>query len=133
MGEEQIEEHLRYVETNPHRDQLEKVFELAGIEYGRIDYCVVDGRVQTFEINTNPTVVQGTAYRAGDMSTYADLHEDALTRLLARGTGGGKIPNPFRTPERPGTSAEAASDYAIARVRSAWTRYDPIRKSRSTS
>lgn len=28
-------------------------FEIAGIDYGRIDYAVVDGRVVVFEINTN--------------------------------------------------------------------------------
>jgi D-alanine-D-alanine ligase-like ATP-grasp enzyme len=29
---------------------------MAGIEYGRVDYTVHDGRLQIWEINTNPTI-----------------------------------------------------------------------------
>jgi hypothetical protein len=52
------EEH-RYVEENPHADVLRERFKLANIEYGRIDYGIVEGRVQVYEINTNPTIVGG--------------------------------------------------------------------------
>jgi hypothetical protein len=45
-----------FIETNPHAAQLARVFEIAGIEYGRADYGVVDGRMQVYEINTNPTI-----------------------------------------------------------------------------
>ncbi len=47
-------EETRYLEENPHREQLKRIFQIAGIEYGRIDYGIVDGRVQVWEINTNP-------------------------------------------------------------------------------
>jgi hypothetical protein len=43
-----------YVETNPHEAMLRRIFGLARIQYGRMDYAVVDGRIQVFEINTNP-------------------------------------------------------------------------------
>lgn len=84
FGEAEYNEHLKYVAENPHRDQLKQIFDLASIDYGRIDYCVVNDVVQTFEINTNPTVLQATASRQGDMSFYAKLHEDALKALLER-------------------------------------------------
>jgi hypothetical protein len=51
---ELIAEEARYVFDNPHAEHLRKVFALAGIEFGRADYCVADGRVEVFEINTNP-------------------------------------------------------------------------------
>ncbi len=51
-----IAEEARFLETNPHAGRLWELFELAGIEYGRIDYGVADGRLQVWEINTNPTV-----------------------------------------------------------------------------
>jgi hypothetical protein len=124
MGEEQIEEHLRYVETNPHRDQLEKVFELGGIEYGRIDYCVVDGRVQTFEINTNPTVVQGRAHHAGDMTPYTRLHEDALLRLRERAADGPELPNPLFADGVRALTADEASEAMIAVIRDGWLARD---------
>ncbi len=45
---------LRYIMDNPHRNALARAFNLAGIEYGRADYGVINGRVQVYEINTNP-------------------------------------------------------------------------------
>jgi len=69
-----------YVADNPHAAGIERVFALAGIDYGRIDYGVVDGRIQTFEINNNPTVLaRPPGWDAGaNYSRYADLHAKAL-------------------------------------------------------
>lgn len=43
-----------------HGPMLRQIFRLANIDFGRIDYAVVNGEIQTFEINTNPTI--GSAY-----------------------------------------------------------------------
>ena len=53
-------EELAYVEGNPHERELREIFEIAGTDYGRIDYSMLDGRVQTWEINLNPTIGRGT-------------------------------------------------------------------------
>ncbi len=53
-SEEFVEEEMRYLAENPHLEQLRKIFEIANIQYGRIDYGVLEGRVQVWEINTNP-------------------------------------------------------------------------------
>ncbi|WP_159783478.1 hypothetical protein [Sodalinema gerasimenkoae] len=50
------EEEKIYVETNPHEEQLREIFELADIQYGRIDYSLLDGVLQVWEINTNPHI-----------------------------------------------------------------------------
>jgi hypothetical protein len=42
---------------NPHEDALRALFRLARIEYGRVDYAVLDGALQVWEINTNPTLL----------------------------------------------------------------------------
>lgn len=47
-----------YVNTNPHKALLQPIFETARIDYGRMDYAVVDGKVRVFEINTNPTIIE---------------------------------------------------------------------------
>jgi hypothetical protein len=47
-------EEWRFLRTNPHEEALQEIFAAARIDYGRIDYSVVDGRIQVFEINTNP-------------------------------------------------------------------------------
>lgn len=42
--------------ANRYVDHLERIFELAGIEYGRADFQVIDGRPVIYEINTNPYI-----------------------------------------------------------------------------
>jgi hypothetical protein len=50
-----IQEEEDYVFGNPHAEQLRTIFELAQTDFGRVDYAIVDGRIEVFEINTNPT------------------------------------------------------------------------------
>jgi hypothetical protein len=60
FSREMVLEENDYVSRNPHEAQLKEIFEVAGVEYGRIDYALKDGRVQTWEINLNPTIGRGT-------------------------------------------------------------------------
>jgi hypothetical protein len=46
-----------YMRDNPHNDWLLKNFHTAGISYGRADYSLVNGELQLWEINLNPTFV----------------------------------------------------------------------------
>jgi hypothetical protein len=48
-----------------------RTFELARIEFGRIDYSMKDGRIQVWEINTNP-------------ASLADRHRENAARLPAQ-------------------------------------------------
>ncbi|MGH8107042.1 MAG: hypothetical protein ACREO2_12030, partial [Arenimonas sp.] len=48
-------EELTYARENPHEHELLRIFEIAGIDFGRIDYGLVDGAIQTYEINSNAT------------------------------------------------------------------------------
>jgi hypothetical protein len=52
-------EELDYVRDNPHEAELREIFRIANIDYGRIDYALLGGRVQTWEININPTIGRG--------------------------------------------------------------------------
>ena len=55
-----LEEDL-FVRESPHRGAVLEIFRRAGIDYGRIDYTLANGRIQVFEINTNPIVLHGVA------------------------------------------------------------------------
>ncbi len=46
-----------YAYRNPHEKQLRRIFEIARIDYGRIDYAAVGDQLRVFEINTNPTII----------------------------------------------------------------------------
>ena len=55
-SEESLAEEAAYLEANPHREWLDRVFTIAGIGFGRIDYGVAGGVPQAWEINLNPTM-----------------------------------------------------------------------------
>ena len=50
-----LAEEEAYVLANPHEHELRRIFDLAGVGFGRIDYAVKDHRIHTWEINLNPT------------------------------------------------------------------------------
>jgi hypothetical protein len=62
-----------FVEANPHTERLREIFELARIDYGRMDYGLLDGLPQVWEINTNPHIVFPTDYRADRVSIARDI------------------------------------------------------------
>jgi hypothetical protein len=55
--EELYKEDSDMVRENPYADKLRKVFAIANIEYGRADFGFYRGRLQVFEINTNPHIL----------------------------------------------------------------------------
>ena len=55
LTEAHVAEEMDYIQTNPHNDALLRIMDLAGADFGRIDYSVVDGRIVVYEINSNPT------------------------------------------------------------------------------
>jgi hypothetical protein len=47
---------IEEIMTNPHAELMRRVFEIAGIEYGRADFGFDGEDPAVFEINTNPTI-----------------------------------------------------------------------------
>lgn len=56
LSEAVMLEERAYLHADPHAAQLAEIVRIAGVDYGRIDYAVLDGRVQTWEINLHPTI-----------------------------------------------------------------------------
>jgi hypothetical protein len=73
-------EECAYISENPHAARLMPLFELAGIEYGRMDYALHRGRIETFEINTAPTLGRG-GHRE-ERSTTVDPYRAAVEPTL---------------------------------------------------
>jgi hypothetical protein len=57
LDEQKLREERDYLERNPHAEFLREIFRVARIDYGRVDYALLDGRPQVWEINTNPMVM----------------------------------------------------------------------------
>jgi hypothetical protein len=91
-----IEELKIYCGTNPHEHKLRTLFEFAGIEYGRIDYSMLDGAIQTWEINTNPLVIKApdnypTAHLAFH-EAFAKVLTEAFAEIKTDSLRGPRIP-----------------------------------------
>lgn len=52
-----IDENRAFQLANPHEERLRELFRLARIQWGRVDYALLDGELQIWEINTNPTLL----------------------------------------------------------------------------
>jgi hypothetical protein len=50
-------EEARFLESNPDSERIAEIFRIARIDYGRIDYGWAKGKLQTYEINLNPTII----------------------------------------------------------------------------
>jgi hypothetical protein len=59
--EKHIKEADYYATQNPHYKWLKKVFAIANIDYGRIDYSLLGEDPQLWEINLNPIIVPGSS------------------------------------------------------------------------
>jgi hypothetical protein len=82
LDAEREAEELRYVRENPHEAELLEIFRTARIEYGRIDYGLVDGRIQTWEINTN-AVLAGDEGRGTERAATREQFVERFIEALA--------------------------------------------------
>jgi hypothetical protein len=73
-------EESAYVHDNPHREMLAEFFDLANVEYGRIDYSFLDGRIQVWEINTNPMIASHKSLRS---ASRRRAHDRAVGGIIA--------------------------------------------------
>lgn len=105
VDERTVAEEWRFIQDNPHEAHLREVFDLAHIDYGRVDYGVVDGRVQVYEINTNPYISAtppGGQLRAGIYEQFTRNFLAALGALKgpAHGAPRSPLPAPQGRPRR---------------------------------
>jgi hypothetical protein len=63
LDRERADDDIRYCETNPHERWIREMFCLARIDYGRIDYGLLDGTPRLWEVNTHPWIGGGQPRR----------------------------------------------------------------------
>jgi hypothetical protein len=97
-----LEEQIRYLESNPHEKQLMEIFRLARIEWGRIDYSLLDGRIQVWEINTNPHIIRRPEKIKKEIlpayARFVELLRPAFSELAGRTNSEPRIPLLLRLP-----------------------------------
>lgn len=82
VDDEALRAERAFLEENPHADVLAEAFRLAHMDYGRVDYGVVGGRVQVYEINSNPGIPSAPAPGPGARRVEIDALFTA--RILER-------------------------------------------------
>ncbi|WP_119301222.1 hypothetical protein [Dongia deserti] len=97
-----IAKEQEFISKNLYADVLSRAFELAGIDYGRADFAIVNGKPQIYEINTNPYHGDHEALfrtihprRAAIQKYSEDLVEKALLKTDLSADGTVKIKDPM--------------------------------------
>ncbi len=108
------EEERDYVLTNPHETELRDIFALARVDYGRIDYAMKDGRLQTWEINLNPTIGRGLRASSGKIPPELEAIRKPTKEYFYRRFR--EAWEEVDLPSREGDSIEVAIDPEVARA-----------------
>ncbi len=88
-----IDEEIAFSKSAPHLDRIKEIFAFAHIQYGRIDYALLNGAVRIWEINTNPGYwgVAPTKYPARQerfvKPFLLPIWREGFSRLLEPGGG----------------------------------------------
>lgn len=69
--------------ADPHAALLRRVFDLAGMDFGRVDYGIVRDRPQIYELNTNPWIRWTHDHPNADRKAAQALLQDQLVDALA--------------------------------------------------
>lgn len=85
LDEAVVRDEIDYLTRDPHQAWLRRVFDLAGVDYGRIDYGVTGGEPVAWEINVNPTLGRGSGgSRTGPSEALKALKAEAREIFHAR-------------------------------------------------
>lgn len=57
VTKESIDEEETFLKYFPKKKEIEEIFKIANIDYGRIDYGFINKQIQVWEINTNPVLI----------------------------------------------------------------------------
>ena len=76
-------EDMAFLQDQSHLGTLADVFEMARIEFGRVDYALKDGAIQVWEINTVPHMLINKRYYSADQIREKQAFADQLNAALA--------------------------------------------------
>lgn len=90
-----LRQEREYLEENPHQEALRRVFALARIDYGRIDYSLRADGIEVWEINTHPILPTADSHggpaREAVNAGFARKLAGALARIAAEPVARGRV------------------------------------------
>ena len=88
-----------YLDTNPHEQELREICRIANIQYGRVDYGIKDGKLQIWEINTNPSMPMNKLAHVGGytlaVQKRVNYYNNALAMIDTPADSTAAIANPY--------------------------------------
>ena len=117
---ERLEAQRESVLSREHDQLFRELAEIAGVQYGRFDYALVDGRVVVWELNTNPTMLARPSEHSDwglDEVLPHTGHVVAAYEQLAGGPGDGLTPVRFDPPPAELVVRSPARELLRVRVR----------------
>jgi len=81
-GAELYREEFDNLAENQHAGVLMRAFQLAHVDYGRVDYAIVKGEPRIYEINSNPTIGRVTKHPDPSRMQSAKLWESNFVAAL---------------------------------------------------
>ena len=94
------DEELQTMRTNPFAEHMKPIFEIAGIDFGRVDFSFVNGCPCVYEINTNPTIAGPAAHPSAKRAESMQIWWESLLSAL----------NDIDDPNSPGTQIDVSAD-----------------------
>lgn len=73
LTEDLLNKEFLYVKNNPHKIELLQIFKQANINYGRIDYALLNGQIVCWEINPNPMIASSSSLKKSKRKRIHDL------------------------------------------------------------
>ena len=96
------------VRENAFETELARVFAIAEIDYGRADFSIVGGRMQVYEINTNPNIGRLVPHPSPVRQASLEFARERMIRLLrAMDSPSEGPPAPIAAPEANGPLDES--------------------------
>lgn len=77
-----MQDHLDAMREDRFAEGLRAAFDLAGIEYGRADLGFGNGRLQVYEINTNPMIKAGTSFISDEHRESREVFRRRFAELM---------------------------------------------------
>lgn len=84
VGDAEYLEEQDMIKKNYYREEIQKIAHLLNIEYGRVDFNVVNGNMAVYEINTNPNIVPFIANHANPIRNQnnREIFEQYIRNLI---------------------------------------------------
>lgn len=93
-----IAEELSYIQNNPHQKQLQEIFLMAEINYGRIDYGMLNDKMVVWEINSNPMIASSSSLKKSKRKATHQIFVKQFTtcfQSVDQTANNSAVPNPL--------------------------------------